>query len=397
MLRKLPVGMRMNMRHLPDVAEAGYKVDPVNSDELLKRTKFRFPIYAFGYNWLDSNRDAGEALKKRVRKIIAENNTGRIKCTQVILVTHSMGGLVARACSQLPDMGKMILGIVHGVMPATGAAVAYRRCKVGMRDESYVAGLVIGSDGKEVTAVFSQAPGALQLLPSESYGTDWLEVRSNTGQKMVSLPKTDPYEEIYMQRNKWWGLVSESWLSPRDGIPISWGDFIKNIKKARDFHRSIDGKYHRNTYVFYGGGVEKRSYSKISWNIAKGSVLAAGVAPPVAEVLNFDYADIRTKGFNAMYVGGETTFRTTMRGDSSTTIESESSHWEITCSGCDSAGDGTVPSNSGKSPRMNGGMAIRQQFEVSGIEHEPVYKKSVTARQITHYAITKLASIADIS
>lgn len=163
---KLPAGLTMKMVNLPENAEKGHPVEPIKSDDLLRRAKARFPVYAFGYNWLESNKAAAVALKKRINAIIDENSVGAVKCSQVILVTHSMGGLVARACSILPDMTTKIVGIVHGVMPATGAAVAYRRCKIGMRDESFGASLVIGSNGQEVTAVFAQAPGALQLLPS---------------------------------------------------------------------------------------------------------------------------------------------------------------------------------------------------------------------------------------
>jgi alpha-beta hydrolase superfamily lysophospholipase len=48
------------------------------------------------------------------------------QCEKVIVVTHSMGGLVARALIH-PKMGSLkdkVLGIVHGVMPAIGAGAA---------------------------------------------------------------------------------------------------------------------------------------------------------------------------------------------------------------------------------------------------------------------------------
>jgi pimeloyl-ACP methyl ester carboxylesterase len=152
-------GIRMGMNAQPFGAEK-QPFAPVMSDDLIAQSKFLFPVYAVGYNWLASNDDAAVALKRRIAAIIAQNNNGQFRCTQVIVVTHSMGGLVARACAQLPGMTARIAGIVHGVMPAVGAAVAYRRCKVGMRDEDFGAGLVIGSNGREVTAVFAPAPFA---------------------------------------------------------------------------------------------------------------------------------------------------------------------------------------------------------------------------------------------
>lgn len=397
--RKLKPGLLMKMPGLPIAAEPGYKVELIKSDELLKRSKSKFPIYAFGYNWLASNNIAAEELKGRIEKIIDENNCGESRCTQVIVVTHSMGGLVARACSQLNGMSRKILGIVHGVMPATGAAVAYRRCKVGMKDEDRVAGLVIGSDGREVTAVFAQAPGALQLLPSFDYGTKWMEIVDQNGRQISALPLTDPYEEIYLEKDKWWGLVKNEWLSPPDGKPIRWANYVKNVQLARDFHRSIEKRYHHNTFVFYGGGAEKGSFLKIRWNVRKGVAPSTKFSNPannVREIVKLDYPKLRTDGSNYMFVGGETVQKTVTRGDSVSVSTVETSFWELRCALQDSSGDGTVPASSGSAPRQGGGNSILQQFEVDGIAHEPAFRDYAAPQLITLYAITKLAAKADV-
>jgi pimeloyl-ACP methyl ester carboxylesterase len=395
-IRALLSGLLMKMRGLPPTAEGSFKIDPVTSDELLKRSKFSFPVYAFGYNWLASNNIAAEDLKGRIEKVIDENNIGAIKCNQVILITHSMGGLVARACSQLPGMLKKIVGIVHGVMPATGAAVAYRRCKVGMMDEDLVAGLVIGSSGKEVTAVFAQSPGALQLLPSEDYGSKWLEVLAPNGNSVLSLPLSDPYEEIYLKKDKWWGLIREEWLSPVEGMPIRWEQFTKNVLAARDFHRKISKHYHHNTYVFYGGGAERASFSKVVWRMKRGILPSTPIAAPsVSEVLNLSGSDVRTNGSNRVFVGGGAILTTTSRGDAPVALATETSHWEIQCEHYNSGGDGTVPSQSGNAPRSGGGRSILQQFELEKIKHEPAYRDYPMAQQIVYYSITKLAAMAE--
>jgi hypothetical protein len=391
--KKLPNGISMKMQGLPAVAEREHSVEPVKSDDLLKRSKSIFPVYAFGYNWLESNHIASELLRQRILKVIAENNVGEIKCQQVIIVTHSMGGLVARACSQLPEMSGKIVGIVHGVMPATGAAVAYRRCKVGMRDEDFGAGLVIGSNGKEVTAVFAQAPGVLQLLPSEEYGLKWMSVCDELGKPVVSLPIADPYEEIYLQRDKWWGLVAEEWLSPKDGMPISWDVFSKNVKQAKEFHHTISRHYHHNTYVFYGGGTGRESFEKIRWELKKGTL----PGPNASNVSTLKFSAVRTDGSNKLHVGGGQITRTTSRGDAPVLIETEESQWTIKCAMPDSAGDGTVPARSGREPRHSGGRSILQQFELSGIKHEPAYRDYPSAQIVVYYAVTKLAAMADLS
>jgi hypothetical protein len=396
--KSLPSGINMIMQGLPEVAEAGHKVQAIKSDDLLNRSKSSYPVYAFGYNWLDTNLVAAGLLKNRIEKIIKENNKGPITCTQVILVTHSMGGLVARACGQLPGMEKKIVGVVHGVMPATGAAVAYRRCKVGMRDENLGAGLVIGSDGKEVTAVFAQSPGALQLLPSEDYGKNWLRIADPSGKAVMSLPQADPYAEIYLQRDRWWSLIREEWLSPIGGNAIEWKDFASNIKDARNFHASLVGKYHTNTFSFYGGGKERKSFENIVWEMKKGIFPEKkGTVPTVEETKNMRHRDVRTDGSNNLYIGGNSRVSTSTRGDASTAHFQEFSYWEIRCAQWNSTGDGTVPSLSGIKPRIAGGNNIIQQFELAGIEHEPAFRDYPISQIVTYYAITKLAALADRS
>ncbi|MBD8562202.1 alpha/beta hydrolase, partial [Pseudomonas fluorescens] len=159
-------------------ANLAAQLPSIISDELAARGGYRMPVHACGYNWLDSNEEAASRLAVRIDELMQQY--GR-NCQQVILVTHSMGGLVARRCGQLPGMADKIAGVVHGVMPAIGAPVAYRRCKVGMRDEDPIAGAVIGPTGQEVTAVFAQAPGALQLLPTQDYAPGWLRLIDERG------------------------------------------------------------------------------------------------------------------------------------------------------------------------------------------------------------------------
>jgi hypothetical protein len=396
--KTLPAGITMIMKGLPDFAEAGHKVEAIKSDDLLKRSKSIYPVYAFGYNWLDTNVAAAKLLKARIEKVIGENNKGPMRCTQVILVTHSMGGLVARACSQLPEVDHKIVGIVHGVMPATGAAVAYRRCKVGMKDENPGAGLVIGSDGKEVTAVFAQSPGALQLLPSKDYGANWLRIADPSGKIVLSLPQADPYSEIYLQRDQWWSLIREEWLSPIGGKAIEWKDFSANIIDARNFHAGLAGKYHPNTFSFFGGGSDKKSFENIVWEMKRGIFPEnKSTVPTAEETKNMRYRDVRTDGSNNLYVGGNSRVSTSTRGDSSTVHFHEFSYWEIRCAQWNSTGDGTVPILSGIKPRIAGGSNIIQQFELAGVEHEPAFRDYPISKIVTYYAITKLAALADRS
>jgi pimeloyl-ACP methyl ester carboxylesterase len=394
---KLPMGIRMGMRGEPFNAERPF--EPILSSELIARSKFLMPVYAAGYNWLASNASAAKVLSQRIQQIIATYNKGAYRCEQVILITHSMGGLVARACAQLPGMAGKIAGVVHGVMPAVGAAVAYRRCKLGMREESYGAGLVIGSNGQEVTAVFAQAPGALQLLPSQRYNAGWLRVAESKGQPALRLPMAgargtcDPYSEIYACRDKWWGLVNEAWLAPKDGEPIRWDIYIENLKQAREFHASLDTHYHPNTYVHYGADPKQPSFENMTWRVTAGLRPDDDAPPSLSSVLAKNPSQVRMDGTNPEYVGGRTEITSSSYGTLGSVSVHETSYWELHGEMQDGAGDGTVPVSSGAAPLAQGGSAVRQQFKLTGFAHEPAYKDA-TAQRATLYAITKIVGTA---
>lgn len=398
--KKLFRGIPMGMSGLPMFAEGNHPVEPILSDDLLHRAKFRFPVYACGYNWLDSNTVAARRLEETIDKVIADNNRGIYKCSQVILITHSMGGLVARACVQRPGMESKVVGIVHGVMPSTGAAVAYRRCKVGMSDEDFAAGLVIGPTGQEVTAVFAQAPGALQLLPSGEYGTNWLRIKDDTGKILVEMPKADPYSEIYLCKDKWWGLVNDDWLKPKGGKPIDWKEYELNIKTAQQFHEKLAGKFHHNTFVFYGAGDGKQaSFEKVTWSLRKGSDPGDGAKIGAPATVDLNHQRIRKEGAALMYVGGKTVqyfVPSTNFYTTSTMVTYETSNWEVVCQMQDTVGDGTVPANSGASPRAIGGKSVRQQFRLKGFSHEPAYHDEI-AKCVAHYGVTKIAALAKVN
>lgn len=92
---------------------------------------FEFPVHACGYNWTASNSDAGKKLAAYIDEVIASYESQRRICKRVILVTHSMGGLVARAACMMHGAHSKVLGVIHGVQPAMGAPAAYWRMKGG--------------------------------------------------------------------------------------------------------------------------------------------------------------------------------------------------------------------------------------------------------------------------
>lgn len=222
--------MRERLMDKPLGAEIGES--NLTSDEVALSYQYLFPVHAVGYNWLQSpNVDSAKILAKRIEKIIGDYKASGRKCEKVILVTHSMGGLLPvtiRNCWDGDFGQKNILGIVHGVMPDRGAPMAYKRMKAG---EAVPVGLVIGSSGAEMTPVLAQSPGPLQLLPGYGYGMGWFHIE---GLKQP-LPCTNPYTEIYTRRSVWWGLCEECFINPEnkdmDKIQLEkdWQSYVDNI------------------------------------------------------------------------------------------------------------------------------------------------------------------------
>jgi len=229
-----------------------------------------FPVHAMGYNWLKANSFSGTIIAARINNLIKKYQTQGFECEKVILVTHSMGGLVARAVIH-PEMGNLkdkILGIVHGVMPAIGAGTAYKRVRCGF-EGSGIPVRVLGNTGTKVTAVLANAQGGLELLPSQAYGNHWLQVMQN-GKEIKNLPeKGDPYEEIYKVRNKWYGLLREDWINPAQVLGAGFNRTCALLDRAKDFHNSIESTYHDQSYAHYGADSNRMAWHRVVWDIEK--------------------------------------------------------------------------------------------------------------------------------
>ncbi len=348
----------------------------------------RFPVYACGYNWLQSNSDSAKRLKARIEKVIEANNSKSFTCHKVILVTHSMGGLVARACSELLGMQGKIAGVLHGVMPATGAAVAYKRVRTGTEG---LAGPVIGGDAAKVTAVFANSPGALQLLPSKDYGTGWLKLGSGEGKafkESMSLPMADPYEEIYKKQGPWWALVREELINPAK-VPNhkGWSAYLKNITNAQEFHEGLSSKYHPNTVAFYGNG--KDAGNGMTWGTVRWEMRSAVHLQPVVPGASQTRAIARPPVSVPAAAMGSLQIQSDS-GAGQIVAKLVPGHVaEFVISGKDSAGDGTVPVVSGQAPATAGAKLV-YHLNLDAEGHEGAYRVPM-AQQVTLHAILRIA------
>lgn len=360
---------------------------PLAEDAVKKAARYWLPVHAIGYNWTQSNADSAAHAAQKINSFMGHYRGLGYECEKVLLVTHSMGGLVARAVVH-PDMGKLstythmcgardkVLGVIHGVMPVHGAAAAYRRCRAGFEGAGVsvdsVAADILGRDGKEVAAVFSNSPGALQLLPSKGYSRDWLKVKDAAGKVLHSLPKADPYAEIYREKEAWWRLMNPEWVNPAPGSKPkdqenAWNGFLTNLEKAESFHETLAATLHPHTHLHYGTDAEDHlAFGDVVW---KPSSATFGLLGDVANSKQF--SDHESGFVQLRDVWGRS-------GRSQSPVR-----LELGDKG--EAGDGTVPRRSAAALNDSAELVA----EHAGYEHQKSYQDART-QALVAYGVVRL-------
>ena len=257
---------------------------PLSVSDLKQIAPCWYPVHAMGYNFIKSNADSAVVIADRIRGLVKGYRKRGLKCDEVIIVTHSMGGLLARALihpqygNLLNDKDVTVLGIYHNVMPTMGAAGAYKRMRFGFRENDnptlpgYVDGLaaqVLGADGPNATAILANAPAPLEMMPGGAYGKEWLKVVNREGKLLWSWPRGSEtaLESIYLQPpNAWWRLINPDWVNPGH-VPEKLGGGLRKVKErlqsASDFLKSIETTFHPVTYASYCASAHQASYGEI--------------------------------------------------------------------------------------------------------------------------------------
>lgn len=362
-------------------AVAAMPLQSLDEKTLREAVKGRcFPVHAMGYNWLKSNRDSGLAVAQRIEALIAKYQSWGFQCDQVILVTHSMGGLVARAVIH-PQMGNLkhrVAGIVHGVMPAIGAAAGYRRFRCGVEGLGPTA-KVCGQTGQNVTAVLANAQGGLELLPSEAYGNGWLQAGTHDATLLTLPAKGDPYEEIYKVRGKWYQLLNEAWINPGGLRGSSLTATLRKLDAAKAFHRALNGFYHENSYAHYGADAKHPAWRDIVWRLSKRVNVKA-----VETLRTLDDDGTGRLTLNE-YGGGK---RSAEPMSSFDTLDPSARILTCTLLDATAPGDQTVPMHSADDQARSG--KFKGIFRQAGYEHQASYADS-NALFSTLYSIIRIA------
>ena len=239
-----------------------------------------YPVHAMGYNFIKSNAKSAVVIAERIRGLVKGYQARGLGCKEVIIVTHSMGGLLARALihpsygNLLNDKTVTVLGIYHNVMPTIGAASAYKRMRFGFSEHgyspaAYYAAQVLGADGPNATAVLANAPAPLEMMPGAAYGKNWLKVTDKFGNVMCSWPdgKQTALDSIYQKPNQmWWRLINPDWVNParvKDDEGGGVDNVMKRLRKANTFLESIATTFHPVTYASYCASAKQASYGEI--------------------------------------------------------------------------------------------------------------------------------------
>ena len=274
---------------------------PGELNRLVKRANPKFnlvkmPVYACGYNWSQSNHDSGKTVAKRIKEWVKKArdwaDANNAQCPGAIVVTHSMGGFVARSAALSHGAAGDILTVISTVMPTDGAPATYKRFHFGFENPAWDAigkagYVVMGRQGEIVTAILGHMPGAQELLPNKQYRdnsgeTRWLTIRNpdrnlignliSGPQSYAALPKSNPYTEIYRREDRMWRAANPEWLFP-EGLSSGgnflkpFTEFAKHNKTAEAWHDHIikAGNFHELTYMCHSGDPSLKTYDHISW------------------------------------------------------------------------------------------------------------------------------------
>jgi hypothetical protein len=275
----------------------------ISDVDLKKMAPCWYPVHAMGYNFLRSNGESAKVIAKRISGMVKGYQQRGFKCSEVIIVTHSMGGLLARALIH-PSYGNLlanssvkVLGIYHNVMPTIGAAGAYKRMRFGFQEkDGCVAKLearVLGIDGQHATAILANAPAPLEMMPGAAYGKDWLKVVDGANRTLWSWPRGEgtALDSIYLKPDQaWWRLINPKWVNPGNVAAEKGGgvkEVYRRLERAAEFLQSIENTFHSKTYASYCASSERLSYGEVvfkTFDPAGGKVFDGRAVPlPPAE------------------------------------------------------------------------------------------------------------------
>jgi hypothetical protein len=360
---------------------------PLSDEEIQRLGQYYYPVWAFGYNWLQSNAISATELIEFIKGTVLPSYEGEYFRHQgkVILVTHSMGGLVGRwAATQIePDL---FLGVVHGVCPMAGAPIVYRRFRAGteygfLEIPQWGFAQLAGNDAEKFTPEMVSTEGPMQLLPTLFYPMGWLHFKQK-GKEFARLPKEDPYEEIYKKTvdEYWWGMLDPKLMDPagllrdkgKDPLRTAW----QTIDNAKAFQITLGRQVHPNTYGYYSNDEGKfMAFGHVVWETSY-----SGKLLPTEDLLNRKSLSHTYKGEVRVSANPENgripaeSPHSSWNGDGIPSFTEGTFHFEL-LNEKDQGGDGTVPTDSAK---FFGEINPNRVIASGGYTHNDSFKQSAS-------------------
>jgi len=302
--------------------------------------EYRYEVWGGGYNWLQSNRDSADKLWPIIQKILAYYEKRKIlnKAGKLIIVSHSMGGLVTRSLCSHPERAAKILGVLSLAQPTAGAPAAYKRIRAGFEGAESI---VLGRNAADVTGILGRCDsGGLEVLPFASYNQKqpWLMLEeAKIG--MPNLPSSgDPFKDIYKSTHPLYALVPDQNLKY-----LPWNDtptpaarrkkFLQTIEAVKTFQESIANFPNLNKlqtkplYAAWGagtGGKASTTWRRLYWS--------KEYSPPAEQLWRSAKNAISSKPV--------------LKDDGTGTVTIGKLSYSLEMEQC--AGDGTVPEVSGQ-------------------------------------------------
>lgn len=274
------------------IAWANYGKAIENLQETSKKYGNCSNAYAYGYDWRQSNKISGQGLQKFIKKVLEKE-----QAEKVIIVTHSMGGLVTRwACKN--GSASSVLGVIHVTQPATGAVVLYRKFKTGTKagwikdidgggyvlealDSSKsqrrvkekiaesVFSSIVGSTPEDFQQIASGLYGVFELLPTKYHPNfqphkHWILLDEKLKEEFsvylsnpYSLYRDDTgkvglfnYQYNQLSQTSMRAVPTYNFQPQEDKLKKRTGIFIKHrINSAEKFHEDLGLWFHPNTFV----------------------------------------------------------------------------------------------------------------------------------------------------
>jgi hypothetical protein len=237
--------------------------------------KVKNPLWAVGFDWRLTCADSANKLGVKI-DFIREKE----RAEKVILITHSMGGLVARdALRQVKGLQDKVLGVVHVAQPVAGAVALYRRLFTGMQskwDGKQAVCDILGNSPYEFITPLSGIQGVFELLPTFQYR--YLPKDSPDSPDPEFAKLRGPWESNQKgevdskKRTVYPGGIAKVRYTDTDSPPGMFNlkihgsrdaketertkkDVLNNILRADLFHERLQLLIHKNPWSIYGTGI----------------------------------------------------------------------------------------------------------------------------------------------